>query len=134
MTTELPPCPICSSTLTYHDGVQFVCPECAHEWSGQDAAAADADDVAVASIFVNPTQFAPNEDFDKYPRTWDDDLTIAKAAGIQAIYAPKASSMYPPDYSTYVTVEGVSEGLCSLTRPHFFRGVAITGVIMTGPM
>ena len=87
-------------------------------------AAADADDVAVLSIFVNPAQFAPHEDFDQYPRTWDDDLLMAQAAGIQAIYAPKPSGMYPQCYSTYVTVEGVSEGLCSLTRPHFFRGVA----------
>ena len=87
-------------------------------------AAADADDVAIATIFVNPTQFAPHEDFDKYPRTWDEDVAIATTAGIQAIYAPKASGMYPADYSTFVTVEGVSEGLCSLTRPHFFRGVA----------
>lgn len=87
-------------------------------------AAADADDVAVLSIFVNPAQFAPHEDFDQYPRTWDDDCAMAKAAGVQAIYAPRASGMYPPGYSTYVTVEGVSEGLCSLTRPHFFRGVA----------
>jgi len=87
-------------------------------------AAADANDVAVLSIFVNPAQFAPHEDFDQYPRTWDDDLTMAKAIGFHAIYAPKASAMYPDGYSTYVTVEGVSEGLCSLTRPHFFRGVA----------
>nr|AUN37085.1 pantoate--beta-alanine ligase [uncultured bacterium] len=86
--------------------------------------AAAHDDIAVASIFVNPAQFAPNEDFDQYPRTWDEDVAISEAAGIQAIYAPKASGMYPPNYSTYVTVEGVSDGLCSLTRPHFFRGVA----------
>jgi len=87
-------------------------------------AAAAQNDCAVASIFVNPTQFAPHEDFDAYPRTWESDSAQAEAAGAEVIFAPTASSMYPADYSTYVTVEGVSEGLCSKTRPHFFRGVA----------
>jgi len=87
-------------------------------------AAAAQNDCAVASIFVNPTQFAPHEDFDAYPRTWESDSAQAEAAGAVVIFAPTASSMYPADYSTYVTVEGVSEGLCSKTRPHFFRGVA----------
>lgn len=87
-------------------------------------AAAQRDDVGVLSIFVNPTQFAPHEDFDQYPRTWETDCAMAEATGIQAIYAPRASGMYPADYSTYVSVEGVSAGLCSKTRPHFFRGVA----------
>lgn len=87
-------------------------------------AAASETDCPVASIFVNPTQFAPTEDFDAYPRTFECDVEMSKGAGIQLIYAPAASGMYPADYSTYVTVEQVSEGLCSLTRPHFFRGVA----------
>jgi pantoate--beta-alanine ligase len=87
-------------------------------------AAAAQNDCAVASIFVNPTQFAPHEDFDAYPRTWESDSAQAEAAGAVVIFAPTASSMYPADYSTYVTVEGVSEGMCSKTRPHFFRGVA----------
>jgi len=87
-------------------------------------AAADRDDAPVLSIFVNPTQFAPHEDFDAYPRTWDTDIAMAEAAGVEAVYAPKASAMYAPDYGTYVTVEGVSEGLCGGSRPHFFRGVA----------
>ena len=87
-------------------------------------AAATHDDVAIATIFVNPAQFAPHEDFDQYPRTWEADVALAEASGVVTIYAPKASLMYPPGYSTYVSVEGVSEGLCSLTRPHFFRGVA----------
>ncbi|MBX3179025.1 MAG: pantoate--beta-alanine ligase [Candidatus Hydrogenedentes bacterium] len=81
-------------------------------------------DHAVASIFVNPTQFAPNEDLDKYPRTFDEDCALLASLGTQVVYAPDAASMYPEGYSTYVTVEGVSEGLCSLSRPHFFRGVA----------
>ena len=87
-------------------------------------AASKQNDAAVMSIFVNPTQFAPHEDLDQYPRTWDADLAVAEATGMDAIYAPTASGMYPPDYSTYVDVGGVSEGLCSRTRPHFFRGVA----------
>jgi pantoate--beta-alanine ligase len=87
-------------------------------------AAASGSDCPVASIFVNPTQFAPTEDFDAYPRTFERDLEMSREAGITLIYAPTASGMYPADYSTYVTVEQVSEGLCSLTRPHFFRGVA----------
>ncbi len=86
--------------------------------------AARRDDVAVASIFVNPTQFAPTEDFDKYPRTWDADCAIARDTGVVAIYAPTASGMYPPGYSTYVEVGHVSEGLCGASRPTFFRGVA----------
>jgi pantoate--beta-alanine ligase len=87
-------------------------------------AAASENDIAVASIFVNPTQFAPNEDFDKYPRTWDADLAICEACGIVAIYAPRKDAIYPPGYATYVNVEGLSEGLCGVSRPIFFRGVA----------
>jgi len=87
-------------------------------------AAREENDAAVVSIFVNPTQFAPGEDFDAYPRTWDTDSAAAEKIGMDVIFAPTASSMYPENYSTYVTVEGVSEGLCSLSRPHFFRGVA----------
>ncbi len=81
-------------------------------------------DVSVLSIFVNPTQFAPHEDYGQYPRTWDTDLAMAEEIGIDAIYAPEAGSIYPEGYATYVNVEGLSVGLCSGTRPHFFRGVA----------
>lgn len=87
-------------------------------------AAAAENDVAVLSIFVNPAQFAPHEDFDAYPRTFEADQALGTECGFHAIYAPKASAMYPPGYASYVTVEGLSEGLCSRTRPHFFRGVA----------
>lgn len=86
--------------------------------------AVERDDLTVLSIFVNPTQFAPHEDLDRYPRTWEADLAMAQEIGIDAIYAPKASAMYPHGYSTYVEVEDLSKGLCSKTRPHFFRGVA----------
>lgn len=87
-------------------------------------AAAANDDVSVLSLFVNPAQFGPNEDYSRYPRTWEADLALAESIGAHAIYNPDAHDMYPEDYSTYVTVEGVSNGLCSVTRPHFFRGVA----------
>lgn len=87
-------------------------------------AAREQNSQAVLSIFVNPVQFAPHEDLDQYPRTWDTDQAMAVKTGMDVIYAPLASAMYPADYSTYVTVEGVSTGLCSITRPHFFRGVA----------
>lgn len=87
-------------------------------------AASEHNGVAVTSIFVNPTQFAPNEDLDQYPRTFEADLKVSEAAGQQAIYAPTAASMYPEGYATYVTVERVSEGLCGASRPTFFRGVA----------
>ncbi len=79
---------------------------------------------SVISIFVNPTQFAPHEDFDRYPRKFDDDVQLAEKIGIEAIYAPKASVMYPEGYETYVTVDKLSERLCGRTRPTFFRGVA----------
>ncbi len=87
-------------------------------------AAAGGNDLAVASIFVNPTQFAPHEDFNKYPRTFDQDVAMCASAGVVAVYAPTARTMYAEDYSTFVTVGGVSEGLCGGSRPHFFRGVA----------
>lgn len=87
-------------------------------------AAARENDAAAASIFVNPTQFAPHEDLDRYPRMLDRDLELAESAGIQAVFTPAPQTMYPPDFSTWITVEGVSQGLCGASRPHFFRGVA----------
>ena len=82
------------------------------------------DGVAVLSIFVNPTQFAPSEDLDKYPRTFETDCRMAESIGVEAVYAPVASTMYPDGYSTYVNVEYVTERLCGASRPVFFRGVA----------
>lgn len=81
-------------------------------------------DTTVVSIFVNPTQFAPHEDFDRYPRTWETDAALIESLGADAIYAPKPSSMYPEGYATYVTVERLQDRLCGISRPHFFRGVA----------
>lgn len=87
-------------------------------------ASVSACDVTALTIFVNPAQFAPHEDYDEYPRTFEADCAIAERAGVDAVYAPKASAMYPENYATYVEVERLQEGLCGTTRPHFFRGVA----------
>lgn len=87
-------------------------------------ACAAQNEASVMSIFVNPAQFAPHEDFDKYPRVFDSDCEKARSAGIDAVYAPDAATMYPDGYATYIEVERVKEGLCGASRPHFFRGVA----------
>ncbi len=87
-------------------------------------AAVQRDDAAVLSIFVNPTQFAPHEDFGRYPRMFEADCKLAEDIGIQTIYAPDVAAMYPGDYATYVNVERLTQGLCGKSRPHFFRGVA----------
>lgn len=79
----------------------------------------------VVSIFVNPTQFAPNEDFSRYPRTFEADLE--KLAQVQAdlVYAPSPADMYPPGFATSIVMAGPAQGLESDFRPHFFSGVAI---------
>jgi len=87
-------------------------------------AAARENEATIASIFVNPAQFGPNEDFDAYPRTWETDLEACEAAGIDAIYAPRDKDLYPEGYTAYITVEALDKVLCSRSRPHFFRGVA----------
>lgn len=80
-------------------------------------------ELIVVSIFVNPTQFAPNEDFDAYPRTLDTDL--AKLAGqADLVFTPNAREMYPEGYATTISVGGPSAGLETDFRPHFFSGVA----------
>ncbi|MDA7946280.1 MAG: pantoate--beta-alanine ligase [Hyphomicrobiaceae bacterium] len=78
----------------------------------------------VVSIFVNPAQFAPNEDFDSYPRTFEDDLEQLAKLKVDLVFAPPRDEVYPDDFSTHVTVAGLSEGLCGASRPHFFGGVA----------
>ena len=87
------------------------------------AAAADNDLVAV-SIFVNPTQFGPNEDFTRYPRDEEGDLRLLREAGVAAVYMPTPASMYPAGYQTYVEVEEVTQRLEGEARPGHFRGVA----------
>jgi pantoate--beta-alanine ligase len=80
-------------------------------------------DVVAASIFVNPTQFGPNEDFSKYPRTFETDCELLTKEGVALLFAPAVEEMYPVDAMTYVTVEGLSERLCGKSRPGHFRGV-----------
>jgi len=77
------------------------------------------------SIFVNPTQFAPMEDFSAYPRDEASDLAKLDATGCGLVYAPSLSEMYPPGFETAITVGGPAQGLCAETRPHFFGGVAL---------
>ena len=79
---------------------------------------------AIVSIFVNPTQFAPNEDFSKYPRTFDDDCRKLESVGGDLVWAPTAPEMYPEGFATRVVPAGAAEGLETDFRPHFFAGVA----------
>ena len=81
-------------------------------------------DHTVVSIFVNPTQFAPHEDFAKYPRNEAADIAGLAALGVDLVYLPTMQEMYADGFSTSVTVKRLSEGLCGVTRPHFFLGVA----------
>ena len=81
-------------------------------------------DRTVVSIFVNPTQFAPHEDLDAYPRQERDDLEQLKATGCHLAYTPSAEAMYPAGFQTSVYVDKLSDGLCGASRPHFFGGVA----------
>src|SRR5262252_8859699 len=78
----------------------------------------------IASIFVNPKQFGPTEDFAKYPQTFESDSEKLKQAGVDALFAPEAAEIYPKDFSTYVHVAGLSEKLEGRSRPGHFRGVA----------
>ncbi len=84
----------------------------------------DECDRTVVSIFVNPTQFAPHEDFDAYPRDEARDLAAIGALGTDIAYMPDAGEMYAGGFTTTVSVTGPSEGLCGAVRPHFFQGVA----------
>jgi pantoate--beta-alanine ligase len=86
-------------------------------------AARAVSDVVVVSIFVNPTQFGPNEDFSKYPRTFDQDCALLGREGVDLIFAPTVDEMYPAGASTFVLVEGVSDRLDGASRPGHFRGV-----------
>lgn len=80
-------------------------------------------DTAVMSIFVNPIQFGPGEDFDKYPRDLKRDEELARSAGVDCLFYPSAKEIYPRGYATYVTVEGLSAVLCGTSRPGHFKGV-----------
>lgn len=80
-------------------------------------------DRTVVSVFVNPLQFGPHEDFDRYPRALERDRTLLEQEGVDVLYAPSVEAMYPPGFQTHVEVERVTQGLCGATRPGHFRGV-----------
>jgi pantoate--beta-alanine ligase len=81
-------------------------------------------DVTVASIFVNPLQFGPKEDFSRYPRFLRKDAALCRRAGVNYLFCPHGSAMYPGDFNTSVAVEKLSEPLCGRVRPGHFRGVS----------
>ena len=80
-------------------------------------------DITVVSIFVNPTQFGPKEDFGKYPRDISRDMRLLKGLKVDIVFCPKAEEMYGKDFSAFVEVKGLSEVLCGAGRPGHFRGV-----------
>jgi pantoate--beta-alanine ligase len=80
-------------------------------------------DHLVVSIFVNPAQFGPNEDFSTYPRALEQDLEKCRKIGVSAVFTPTDEQMYPPGFETYITLENLPFHLCGLSRPGFFKGV-----------
>ena len=80
-------------------------------------------DLLILSIFVNPTQFGPNEDLATYPRSLESDCELAQSAGTDLVFTPTATALYPSDASTWINVEGLTEVLCGASRPQHFRGV-----------
>ena len=86
-------------------------------------AAREGGNVVAVSIFVNPTQFGPNEDFSKYPRSFERDCELLEQEGVDLLFAPSVEEMYPDGTLTWVTVEGLSDKLCGRSRTGHFRGV-----------
>ncbi len=80
-------------------------------------------DLVIVSLFVNPTQFGPKEDFKNYPRDFERDRKMAEGVGADILFAPEASDMYPPDHQTVIRVEKVTQNLCGRSRPTHFQGV-----------
>ncbi len=81
-------------------------------------------DLLVVSIFVNPSQFAPHEDFETYPRNFQRDFDMVEKEGVDILFTPKPDDIYPEGYQTYVNLEKLPNHLCGISRPAFFRGVA----------
>ncbi len=92
--------------------------------------AAEQADTVVVSIFVNPTQFGPNEDFSKYPRELENDLKRCEEAGADIVFAPPVEEIYPKGYSTFITEEFVGKPLEGVSRPAHFRGVTTVVAIL----
>ncbi len=86
-------------------------------------ASRERSDHTVVSIFVNPAQFAPHEDFADYPRDMDRDLALLEREGVDTVFVPPGAALYPEGYATYVEVHGLQDRLCGRSRPVFFRGV-----------
>ncbi|MDD5042680.1 MAG: pantoate--beta-alanine ligase [Candidatus Omnitrophica bacterium] len=86
--------------------------------------AREENDIVAVSIFVNPAQFGPGEDFKKYPRQSGKDTVYCRRMGVDFVFSPCAKDMYPEGYSTFVNVDGLSDALCGSSRPGHFRGVA----------
>lgn len=84
--------------------------------------AQDKADTVVVSVFVNPREFGPNEDFDRYPRSREKDLAACEAAGVDLVFIPTTKEMYPSGYSTTVTEDRLAAAMCGISRPHYFRG------------
>ena len=81
-------------------------------------------DVLVVTVFVNPAQFAPGEDFDTYPRSFEADLEMCRSERVDHVFVPTDETMYASNHATYVSVDGLEKKLCGVSRPLFFRGVA----------
>jgi pantoate--beta-alanine ligase len=81
-------------------------------------------DILIVSIFVNPTQFGPSEDFERYPRNFAGDSRMAERVGVDVLFAPEAKEMYPPGHQSFIRVTEVTRGLCGKSRPTHFQGVA----------
>ncbi len=89
-------------------------------------------DRVVVSIFVNPSQFGPGEDLEKYPRTIESDCKFVEELGASAVFTPPADVVYPPGFSTSVSVAGITEGLCGAARPGHFNGVTTVCAVLFG--
>lgn len=88
------------------------------------------DDRTIVSIFINPLQFSPNEDFDDYPRKFDDDMELCESAGVHAVFNPEVAEFYPKGFATYIEQDDLTEALCGEERDEHFRGVMTVTVKM----
>lgn len=80
-------------------------------------------DILITTLFVNPKQFGPGEDLDRYPRTFERDLELCEKENVDFLFFPGAAAMYPEGFATSVQVSGITQTLCGASRPHFFEGV-----------